>query len=361
MILKYGMNPYQDYAEVIDNSNALKLLNGNPSVINVLDALNSWQLVKEVSQTLHTECSTSFKHVTPSGAAIAKELDDNEKQAYLITKPLSKLATAYARARGTDRLASFGDFIALSHPVDKETALLIKSEVSDGIIAPGFTDEALEIISSKKKGGYVIFQIDQNYEPDEIESREVFGITIKQKRNNLKVTDEYFSNVVTQTKEISPGILSDLKLGMLTLKYTQSNSICVVNNGHVIGIGSGQQSRILCSNLALTKANVWYQKTRIDYSFLKELEHQKRTDMDQIIELKRQELYGDKILLNELQHTCLLSDGFFPQKDNIELANQFGIKYIATPMGSIRDNEIIETANKYGITIINTGTRLFHH
>jgi phosphoribosylaminoimidazolecarboxamide formyltransferase / IMP cyclohydrolase len=361
MKLKYGMNPYQDYAQIIDNSNALELLNGNPSVINVLDALNSWQLVKEVSQTLNTECSTSFKHVTPSGVAISKELSDNEKQAYLIKKSLSKLATAYARARGTDRLASFGDFIAVSHCVDKETALLVQSEVSDGIIAPEFNNEALEILRSKKKGSYVIFQIDKDFEPDEIESREIFGITIKQKRNNLKINDEQFSNIATQNKTIPSVILSDLKLGMLTLKYTQSNSICVVSNGQVIGIGSGQQSRILCSNLALTKANIWYQKSRLNYSFLNTLENTKRTDLDQLIELQRQSQYGDKVMLNELPDTCLLSDGFFPQKDNIELANQYGIKYIATPMGSIRDNEIIETADKYGITIINTGIRLFHH
>ncbi len=355
------MNPYQDYAEIIDDSNSLRLLNGNPSVINILDALNSWQLVKEASQTLNSECSTSFKHVTPSGVAIFRELSIIDKQAYLINKSLTKLATSYARARGADRLASFGDFIALSHCVDKETALLIKSEVSDGVIAPEFNDAALEILRSKKNGSYVIFQIDKDFEPNEIESREVFGITIKQKRNNLKINDEHFSNVVTPKKIIPSDILSDLKLGMLTLKYTQSNSICVVSNGQVIGIGSGQQSRILCSSLALTKANIWYQKLRLNYSFLNPLENIKRTDLDQLIELQRQSQYGDRVILNELPNTCLLSDGYFPQKDNIELANKFGIRYIATPMGSIRDNEIIDTANKYGITIINTGIRLFHH
>lgn len=355
------MNPYQDYAEIIDNKNSFRLLNGNPSVINVLDALNSWQLVKEISQTLNIESGASFKHVTPSGVAVYGKLSDTEKQAYLIKKPLSKLATAYAKARGTDRLASFGDFIALSHCVDKETALLIKSEVSDGIIAPEFNDEALEILSLKKNGNYVIFQIDKNFEPEEIESREIFGITIKQKRNNLKINDGHFSNIVTQNKTIPNEILSDLKIGMLTLKYTQSNSICVVNDGHVIGIGSGQQSRILCSNLALTKANSWFQKNKLDYSFLNQLDNKKRTDLDQIIESERQKQYGETILLNKLPNTCMLSDGFFPQKDNIELAHKFGIKFIATPMGSVRDNEIIETANKYGITIINTGLRLFHH
>ena len=226
---------------------------------------------------------------------------------------------------------------------------------------------------SKKKGGYVVFQIDKDYEPAEVESREIFGITVKQKRNNLKIGDELLTKVVTKNKDVNFPIgmviqsyftkmLDSLdQFCLLTLKYTQSNSICVVNDGHVIGIGSGQQSRILCSTLALSKANVWYQKSQIDYSFLNEQQGLKRTDIDQLIESKRQEQFGDKIMLNGLRGTCLLSDGFFPQKDNIELANQYGIKYIATPMGSIRDNEIIETADKYGITIINTGTRLFHH
>ncbi|HOT14601.1 MAG TPA: phosphoribosylaminoimidazolecarboxamide formyltransferase [Bacteroidales bacterium] len=361
MKLKYGMNPYQDYAEVIDSKNALQLKNGSPSVINVLDALNSWQLVKEASKALNKEVSTSFKHVTPSGVAVSKPLDEKEKQAYLINQDLSALASSYARSRGTDRLASFGDFIAVSHVVDKQTALLIKSEVSDGIVAPGYTQEALEILCGKKNGGYVIFEIDAAYEPQEIESRDVFGITVRQKRNNLVISDALLSNVVTSNAAISPQIKEDLKLGLITLKYTQSNSICVVNNGHVIGIGSGQQSRILCSGLALSKANVWYQKMLLDYSFLKNYTGLKRTDIDQIIEQKRQETFADKIILNQLPDSCLLSDGFFPQKDNIELAHKYGIKFIATPMGSVRDNEIIETANKLGITIINTGVRLFHH
>jgi phosphoribosylaminoimidazolecarboxamide formyltransferase/IMP cyclohydrolase len=361
MKLKYGMNPYQDYAEVIDPNNALELKNGNPSVINVLDALNSWQLVKETSQALNRETATSFKHVTPSGVAIAKELNETEQQAYLIKQELSPLASAYARARGTDRLASFGDFIALSHPVDKATALLIKSEVADGIVAPGYSPEALEILSAKKKGGFVVFQIDANYQPEEIESREVFGITVKQKRNNLHVSDNLFSKVVTLNNEITPQILSDLKLGCITLKYTQSNSICVVNNGHVIGIGSGQQSRILCSGLALGKANIWYQKSQLDYSFLKEHADLKRTELDQLIEQKRQDTFDNQVILNRLPNSCMLSDGFFPQKDNIELAHQYGIKFIATPMGSIRDKEIIATADKLGITLIDTGVRLFHH
>jgi phosphoribosylaminoimidazolecarboxamide formyltransferase/IMP cyclohydrolase len=221
MKLKYGMNPYQDYAEVVDPGNALELKNGNPSVINVLDALNSWQLVKEASAALQIEAATSFKHVTPSGVAIGKPLTESEKQAYLIKQELSPLASAYARARGTDRLASFGDFIALSHPVDKATALLIKSEVADGIVAPGYAPEALEILSAKKKGGFVVFEIDAAYEPAEIESREVFGITVRQKRNNLHVSDDLFTKVVTSDKNVPSKILSDLKLGFITLKYTQ--------------------------------------------------------------------------------------------------------------------------------------------
>ncbi|PID92260.1 MAG: 5-aminoimidazole-4-carboxamide ribonucleotide transformylase [Bacteroidetes bacterium] len=361
MKLKYGMNPNQDYAEVIDPSNALQLLNGKPSIINVLDALNAWQLVKEASDELGSQCSTSFKHVTPSGVALSRSLSDQEKAAYLIKKPLSPLASAYARARGTDRLASFGDFIALSHQLDEETASLIKTEVSDGIIAPAYDPAALETLKAKKKGNYVVFAIDPDFIPPDIESRELFGITIRQKRNDLKITDALLQNVVTKNRDIPAAILSDLKLGMITLKFTQSNSICVVNNGHVIGIGSGQQSRILCSGLALSKANVWYQKSLLDYAFLKEQPDLKRTELDQLIELKRQEVYGDKVILNELEGSCLLSDGFFPQKDNIELAHKYGIKYIATPMGSIRDQEIIDAADSYGMRIVNTGTRLFHH
>ncbi|PWE00352.1 5-aminoimidazole-4-carboxamide ribonucleotide transformylase [Marinilabilia rubra] len=361
MKLKYGMNPYQDYAEVIDDNNAFKLLNGKASVINVLDALNSWQLVKEASQTLGKAAATSFKHVTPSGVALETELTEQEKQAYLIKKETSPLSSAYARARGADRLASFGDFVALSETVDEATARMIKSEVSDGVIAPDYTPEALEILKSKKKGGYVVFSIDKDYEPDEVEERQVYGITIRQKRNELKVTDELLKDVKTESGALTPQIVSDLKLGILTLKYTMSNSICVVNNGQVIGIGSGQQSRILCSGLALNKANIWYQKTQLDYSFLKEQEGLKRTELDQLIEQKREEAFGDKVMLSELDGSCLISDGFFPQKDNIELAAKYGIKYIGSPVGSIRDEEIMATAKKYGITFVNIGVRLFHH
>ena len=361
MKLKYGMNPNQDYAEVVDKSGALSLLNGKPSVINVLDALNSWQLVKEASLSMGVETAASFKHVTPSGVAAASELSRSEISAYLLKDSGSALSSAYSRARGADRLASFGDFIALSHEVDRETAALVRSEVSDGIIAPSYSEEALEILRRKKKGGYVVFQIDPAYVPEEVESRDVFGISIRQKRNNLQITDDLLQNVLTKTNTLNPQILSDMKLGMITLKYTQSNSICVVNNGQVIGIGSGQQSRILCSGLALSKANIWYQKQKLDYSFLNDSAAMKRTEKDQMIEQERARVFGDKILLKDLPGSCLLSDGFFPQVDNIELANEYGIKYIASPMGSIRDRDIIETADKYGITFVNTGVRLFHH
>ncbi|HKK80921.1 MAG TPA: hypothetical protein VJ909_01650 [Prolixibacteraceae bacterium] len=361
MQLKYGMNPNQDYAEVIAPEKSFEVLNGRPSVINVLDALNSWQLVKEAKECLGKKVSTSFKHVTPSGVGAGSNLSEKEKQAYLVKIEPTELASAYIKARGVDRLASFGDFIALSDEVDVETAKIIKSEVSDGVIAPSYNPEALDMLKQKKKGGYVIFQIDPNYIPPETESRELFGITIKQKRNDLKITKDLLNNVVTKTNNLSETIIDDLLLGMITLKYTQSNSICTVYNGQVIGIGSGQQSRILCSGLALNKANVWQQKQQLDYSFLNEFTGMKRTETDQVIEQQREKEFGDKVMLNKLDGVCLISDGFFPQKDNIELAHKYGIKFIASPMGSIRDQEIIDTADKYGITFINTGVRLFHH
>lgn len=361
MQLKYGMNPNQDFAEVIDPSNSFKVLNGKPSVINVLDALNSWQLVNEAKICLGKPVATSFKHVTPSGVAMGTSLTEKEKIAYLVKIDPSALATAYVKARGVDRLASFGDFVALSDEVDVETAKIIKSEVSDGVIAPSYTPEALEILKAKKNGAYVIFQIDPDYVPEEMESRQVFGITIRQKRNNLKITNDFLSNVVTKTNNLSNAIIDDLLLGMITLKYTNSNSLCTVYNGQVIGIGSGQQSRILCSGLALGKANVWCQKQSLDYSFLTENTGMKRTETDQYIEQEREKQLADKIVLNSLNGVCLVSDGFFPQTDNIELAHKFGIKFIASPMGSIRDQEIIDTCDKYGITFINTGIRLFHH
>jgi len=360
MKLKYGMNPNQEYAEFIDNDN-LKVLNGNPSVINFMDALNSWQLVKEIDEYSNTPTAASFKHVTPSGVSIGNTVEKNEKLSYCYTKELiSPLSKAYLKARGVDRLASFGDFIALSRTADLETAKMIRPEVSDGIIAPDFEDEALEILKSKKKGSYVIFQINNDYVPADIEERIVFGFKIKQHRNNLKISDSSLSNIVTENKDIPDSIKKDLIIGMITLKYTQSNSICAIHNGQVIGIGSGQQSRILCTELALKKANRWYQKTKLDHDKISFPAKASKTERDQIIELERERVFGDKIILKELD-ICLCSDGFYPQVDNIELANKYGVKYIAAPMGSIRDNEIIEKCNQYGIVFVNTGIRLFHH
>lgn len=360
MKLKYGMNPNQEYAEFIDNEN-LKVLNGNPSVINFLDALNSWQLVKEIDEYSKIPAAASFKHVTPSGVSIGHTVEENEKLSYCykreLTSPLSK---AYLKARGVDRLASFGDFIALSRTVDLETAKMIRPEVSDGIIAPDFEDEALEILKNKKKGSYVVFKINENYIPNDIEERTVFGFKIKQQRNNLKIDDSSLSNIVTKNTEIPNSVKKDLIIGMITLKYTQSNSICAIHNGQVIGIGSGQQSRILCTELALKKANRWYQRTKLNFENIVFPPKASKTEKDQIIELEREKVFGDKIMLNEVD-ICLCSDGFYPQVDNIELANKYGVKYIAAPMGSIRDNDIIEKCNEYGIVFVNTGIRLFHH
>ncbi|WP_053228096.1 phosphoribosylaminoimidazolecarboxamide formyltransferase [Spirochaeta cellobiosiphila] len=361
MQLKYGMNPNQSYGEVIDPNKALSLLNGTPSYINLLDALNSWQLVKEIRKAFDCPAAASFKHVTPSGVALAGELSEQEKKAYLVTKEVSPLGSAYLRARGSDRLASFGDFIALSHKVDKATATLIKAEVSDGIIAPEYDEEALAILKEKKKGKYVVFQMDYNYEPPKVESRDIYGITLKQDRNDMVITEKHLEEIPTKTNKLNDDIKRDLLLGMITLKYTQSNSLCAVNKGQVIGIGSGQQSRILCSGLALSKANVWYQKQNLDYSFLEKLGKVSRTEKDQLIEQEREKTFADKKLLKDLEGTCLISDGFFPQTDNIELAHSYGVQYIASPMGSIRDQDILDTCDKYGITFVNPKIRLFHH
>ncbi len=361
MKLKYGMNPNQDFAEFIDNDN-LKILNGNPSIINILDGLNAWQLVKELDEYANIIAATSFKHVTPSGAAVGCDFLPNEKKSYLYTKEISSgLTSAYLKARGADRLASFGDFIALSRTVDTETATLIKSEVSDGIIAPDYDDEALDILKSKKKGNYVILKINKDYVPEEIEERTVFGIKIRQKRNTIKLDDSCLTNIVTSNKQIPDKIKQSLVIGMITLKYTQSNSICVVKDGQVIGIGSGQQSRILCTELAITKAQKWYQKTLLTFENITFPEKTSKTEKDQILEQERAKLFQGQNSLAQCDDLCLCSDGFFPHKDNIEFAHKFGIKYIASPMGSIRDNDIIELCNQYGITFVNTGIRLFHH
>jgi AICAR transformylase/IMP cyclohydrolase PurH len=357
------MNPNQQYAEFIDDDN-LEILNGNPSYINFLDALNSWQLVNELKNAIDSPAAASFKHITPSGTAISRELTLNEQKSYNYSfKISSKLAAAYLRARGSDRLASFGDFIALSDHVDIETAKIIRSEVSDGIIAPGYENEALQILKTKKKGKYPVFCINKDYQPDSIEIRQVYGFTLKQDRNNIKINPTVLENIKTKKGGIPLSAIENLLTGLITLKYTQSNSIAVTCNGHAIGIGSGQQSRILCSDLALSKANRWYQKTKLDYSEINYPADKKlsKTEKDMMHDRIRQEKFQDRIMLNEIENLCLCSDGFFPQTDNIELAHQYGVQFIAAPMGSIKDEEIISLCNEIGITFIDIGTRLFHH
>jgi AICAR transformylase/IMP cyclohydrolase PurH len=363
MKLKYGMNPHQDYAELADNK-SLEFVNGSPSVINILDALNAWQLVRELDAATGMAAATSFKHVTPSGSAVGTDVTKGELLSYNMQGEVSSaLGRAYLKARGSDRLASFGDFIGLSRPVDVETAMIIKTEVSDGIIAPGFEPEALEVLKAKKGGKYVIFKIDPDYSPDPVEERTVFGMTLRQKRNDLVVDESLLGNVVTERRDVPPEVKRNLLVGMITLKYTQSNSIDVVSNGHAIGIGSGQQSRILCTELALSKANRWYQKTRLDFSKVEFPDggRIKKTDKDQFLEQTRKDLYGDTLSLSDLPDLCLCSDGFFPQTDNIEAAHRNGVRTIASPMGSIRDGDIIERCNELGIVFVNTGVRLFHH
>ena len=362
MKLKYGMNPYQTNAEIGLNDH-LQILNGNPSFINFLDGLNAWQLVKELSQATGLPAAASFKHVTPSGAAVAGTFLPGELNSYNFRgEDISPLCSAYLKARGSDRLASFGDFIALSGTVDEATAKLIGTEVSDGIIAPGYEPSALEILKRKKKGAYCILSIDKDYVPPASESREIFGFRLIQDRNNLKITRDCLNNVKTAEKTIDDAVITNLLAGMITLKYTQSNSLAAAYNGHVIGIGSGQQSRILCSKLALSKAYTWYQKTKLDYPGIAyPRDNMSKTDKDIFHDELRAQMRGEISMLGELPGLCLCSDGFFPQTDNIELAHAYGVKYIASPMGSIRDPEIIKTCDSYGMVFIDTGVRLFHH
>ena len=363
MRIKYGMNPHQKDAG-IDLDENLKILNGNPSFINFLDALNSWQLVLEMEKATGKPAAASFKHVSPSGASLATDLFPGELESYNYKEtPASEQTSAYLKARGSDRLASFGDFVAISNTVGAELARLVKSEVSDGIIAPDYTDEALEILKSKKKGNYCILQINKEYQPKPTESRELFGFRLEQDRNNLVIDPSLLTTVRTENIEIPESVMNSLLAGLIALKYTQSNSISIAYNGHVIGIGAGQQSRILCSELALTKANKWYQKTKlnyadIDYSGAAKLT---KTTKDLIHDNAREAAFGSQPMLSELDGVCLCSDAFFPQTDNIELAHKYGVKYIVAPMGSIRDEDVIAKCNQYGMTFIQFGYRLFHH
>ena len=385
--LKYGCNPNQKPSRVFMENGELpfEVLSGKPGYINLLDALNGWQLVKELKAATGLPAATSFKHVSPAGAAVGLPLSDTLKKIYFVDDvDLTPLANAYARARGADRMSSFGDFIALSDECDKATALLIKKEVSDGVIAPGYSDEALEILKSKKKGNYNIIKIDENYKPAEIERKQVFGVTFEQGRNELDINDELLSNVVTENKKLTDDEKRDLKIALITLKYTQSNSVCYVKDGQAIGIGAGQQSRIHCTRLAGNKADIWWLRQSPQVLSLQFVDGIKRADRDNAIDVYISDEHMDvlkdgaweKIFkvkppvftkeeeqawLEKNTGVALGSDAFFPFGDNIERAHKSGVTVIAQPGGSIRDDNVIETCNKYNMAMAFTGIRLFHH
>lgn len=368
--LKYGMNPSQPQAKIFmtDGSNLpIEILNGRPGYINFLDALNSWQLVRELRRTLNVPSAASFKHVSPAGAAIGLPLTDTERRIFFIPDgaELSELACAYARARGTDRLASFGDWIALSDECDESTARLIKPEVSDGIIAPSYTAKALEILKSKRKGGYAVVKIDADYEPSALERREVFGVTFEQSRNTAPVIDpEIFDAPITDSKNIPESARRDLTLALITLKYTQSNSVCVTRGGQTLGVGAGQQSRIACVRLACDKADrrlLREHPTVLAHVFPDTMG---RPERDNAIDEMTREIQaseeGQKFLAG-IHDVSLGSDAFFPFPDNIERAVKSGVKYIAQPGGSVRDDAVIGACNVHGVAMVMTGRRLFHH
>lgn len=387
--LKYGCNPNQKPACIYmseDKELPIKVLSGSPGYINLLDALNAWQLVKELKKATGYPAAASFKHVSPAGAAIGLELDETLKKIYFVEEgSLSPLACAYARARGADRMSSFGDFIALSDTCDVETARLIKPEVSDGIIAPGYSDEALEILKSKKSGKYNIIEIDKDYIPPSTEVKQVFGISFEQGRNNIEINDELLKNIVTDNKSMTEAAKRDLLISLITIKYTQSNSVCYVKDGQAIGIGAGQQSRIHCTRLAGSKADFWYLRQAPKVLALDFVDGIGRADRDNTIDIyigdnSVEELLSDnrwkrvlktkpdeftkeekKEFLKNLTDVSLGSDAFFPFGDNIERAYRSGVKYIAQPGGSVRDDNVIEACNKYGIVMAHTGLRLFHH
>ena len=387
--LKYGCNTNQKPARIFMKEGELpiKVLNGRAGYINFLDAFNGWQLVKELKKATGLPAATSFKHVSPAGAAVGLPLSDVEKQIYWVADmdiEFTPLANAYIRARGADRMSSFGDFISLSDVCDKSTALVIKREVSDGVIAPGYTDEALEILKAKKKGNYCVIEIDENYEPAPIERKDVFGITFEQGRNELNIDDDFFSNIVTENKELTEQAKIDLAISMITLKYTQSNSVCYVKGGQAIGIGAGQQSRIHCTRLAGSKADNWWLRQSPQVLGLQFVDGIKRADRDNTIDLYIGEDYMDVLAEGEWQKlfkvkpdvftaeekrawldkntdVALGSDAFFPFGDNIERAHKSGVKYVAQPGGSVRDDHVIDTCNKYNMVMSFTGIRLFHH
>ena len=387
--LKYGCNPNQKPAKIFMNDNKdlpVTVLSGRPGYINFLDALNGWQLVKELKEATGLPAATSFKHVSPAGAAVGLPLDDVLRKIYWVDDQgeLSPLASAYARARGADRMSSFGDFISLSDVCDVATAKLIKREVSDGVIAPGYEPEALEILKSKKNGNYNVIQIDPDYVPEELERKQVFGVVFEQGHNNLKIDKEMLKNIVTENKDLTEEAAMDLVISLITLKYTQSNSVCFVKGGQAIGIGAGQQSRVHCTRLAGSKADNWYLRQNPKVLNLPFIDGIRRADRDNAIDLYIGEDYMDVLAdgrwekifkekpevftreekrawLDGLTDVALGSDAFFPFGDNIDRAHKSGVKYVAQQGGSVRDDQVIDTCNQYGMVMAFTGIRLFHH
>ncbi len=386
--LKYGCNPNQKPSRIYMNEGELpiQVLNGKPGYINFLDAFNGWQLVSELKKATGLPAATSFKHVSPAGAAVGLPLTDVEKKIYWVEdmEEFTPLSNAYARARGADRMSSFGDFISLSDVCDVATAKLIKREVSDGVIAPGYEPEALEILKAKKKGNYNVIQINSDYKPNPIERKEVFGINFEQGRNEIVIDDDFLGNLVTENKEIPESAKIDLIISLITLKYTQSNSVCFAKGGQAIGIGAGQQSRIHCTRLAGSKADNWFLRQSPKVLGLQFVDSIGRADRDNAIDLYIGEDYMDVLAdgawehifkvkpevftreekrawLDNMQDVALGSDAFFPFGDNIERAQKSGVKYVAQPGGSIRDDNVIETCNKYNMAMCFTGLRLFHH
>ena len=387
--LKYGCNPNQKPAKIFLNQEKelpIQVLSGRPGYINLLDAFNGWQLVRELKKATGLPAATSFKHVSPAGAAVGLPLDETLAKIYWVDDmgELSPLASAYARARGADRMSSFGDFIALSDVCDSDTARLIKREVSDGVIAPGYEPEALEILKSKKNGNYCVIAIDETYEPEPVEQKQVFGVVFEQGRNDLDINTELLANVVTDNKVIPDASKTDLLISLITLKYTQSNSVCYAKGGQAIGIGAGQQSRVHCTRLAGQKADNWFLRQAPQVLNLQFVEGIKRADRDNAIDVYIGEEYMDVLAdgawekifrvkppaftreekrawLDQMKDVALGSDAFFPFGDNIERAYKSGVRYIAQPGGSVRDDNVIETCNKYGMAMAFTGIRLFHH
>lgn len=390
MTLKYGCNPNQKPSRVFMQDGGdlpVEVLNGKPGYINLLDALNGWQLVSELKRETSLPAAASFKHVSPAGAAVGLPLTDVLRRIYWVDdlkKDLSPLACAYARARGADRMSSFGDFISLSDECDEDTARLIKREVSDGVIAPGYTDRALELLKGKKKGSYVILRMDPDYRPGELERKMVYGVTFEQGRQNLVIDDDFLKNIVTRNRDLTQAALRDIKISLITLKYTQSNSVCFVKDGQAIGIGAGQQSRVHCTRLAGSKADNWYLRQYDKVLNLPFRSDIGRADRDNAIDVFIGEWPEDvlsdgawqkvftsqpealtreekRAWLDTMEGVTLGSDAFFPFSDNIDRAFKSGVKYVAQPGGSVRDDLVIERCDEYGMAMVFTGIRLFHH